>query len=72
MSKIIDGLTKKDDEQLYVPVKARRRTRVAELDPEYRKRKFDEVEKSISVEEAYGEADRCLRCYRISLVVTDR
>ncbi|HOR01015.1 MAG TPA: FAD-dependent oxidoreductase [Anaerolineae bacterium] len=33
---------------------------------------FDEVEQGITPEEALMEADRCLRCYRIMLVATER
>ena len=33
---------------------------------------FDEVEMGLSAEEALLEADRCLRCYRIMLVATER
>jgi formate dehydrogenase beta subunit len=31
-------------------------------------RDFDQVEKSISPEDALLEADRCLRCYRIVMI----
>ncbi|MCE5258341.1 MAG: FAD-dependent oxidoreductase [Chloroflexi bacterium] len=33
---------------------------------------FDEVEQGLSPEDALLEADRCLRCYRILLVATDK
>jgi len=33
---------------------------------------FDEVEGGLSPEDALLEADRCLRCYRIFLVETER
>jgi formate dehydrogenase beta subunit len=33
---------------------------------------FEEVEKPISVEEAYHEADRCMRCYRVYSVITEQ
>ena len=33
---------------------------------------FEEVEQAITPEEALLEADRCLRCYRIILLATER
>jgi formate dehydrogenase beta subunit len=41
------------------------------LDPEERKRSFDEVEAGYKVNEATGEAERCLRCYRIGMIALD-
>ncbi|HUO97071.1 MAG TPA: hypothetical protein VMU01_00290, partial [Rhizomicrobium sp.] len=41
-----------------------------ELDPNIRKQMFEEVERPISTEEAYREAKRCLRCYRVYSIVT--
>jgi formate dehydrogenase beta subunit len=38
------------------------------LEPEERKRSFDEVETSYKVNEATNEAERCLRCYRIGMI----
>ena len=38
------------------------------LDPEARKRTFDEVEAGYRINEATGEAERCLRCYRIGMI----
>ena len=38
------------------------------LDPEERKRSFDEVEAGYKVNEATDEAERCLRCYRIGMI----
>ncbi|MBM4312574.1 MAG: FAD-dependent oxidoreductase, partial [Deltaproteobacteria bacterium] len=38
------------------------------LDPEARKRTFDEVESGYRINEAAGEAERCLRCYRIGMI----
>jgi formate dehydrogenase beta subunit len=38
------------------------------LDPEERKRIFDEVEQGFKLNEAVGEAARCLRCYSIGMV----
>ncbi len=58
-------------ESVEIPVENLYRVEVKELDPNVRKRIFDEVEKPISTEEAYHEASRCLRCYRIYSVVTE-
>jgi formate dehydrogenase beta subunit len=38
--------------------------------PKSRKHMFEEVERTISQEEAYREATRCMRCYRIYSVIT--
>lgn len=38
------------------------------LDPEARKQTFDEVEAGYKINEASGEAERCLRCYRIGMI----
>ena len=43
-----------------------------ELDPEVRKQMFEEVEKTISAEDAYKEAKRCMRCIRIYSVITEQ
>jgi formate dehydrogenase beta subunit len=50
---------------------AQYRIDIPELAPEIRKKTFEEVEKPISAEEAYHEASRCLRCYRVYSVVTE-
>lgn len=55
-----------------VPVKLEYRVHHPELDPEVRRTMFEEVEATISDEQAYREAKRCLRCYRIYSVVTER
>ncbi len=52
------------------PVKSEYRVHHPELDPNIRKQMFEEVERSISAEEAYREAKRCLRCYRVYSVIT--
>lgn len=54
-----------------IPVKLEYRVHHPELDPEVRKYMFEEVEHTISQEEAYHEARRCMRCYRIYQVVTE-
>ena len=38
------------------------------LDPEERKHTFQEVEQGFKTSEAIGEAERCLRCYRIGMI----
>ncbi len=52
------------------PVRNAYRVHNPELDPELRKTMFEEVEQTISPDDAYEEAQRCLRCYRIYSVVT--
>jgi formate dehydrogenase beta subunit len=54
-----------------IPVKVQYRVHHPELDPEVRKYMFEEVEHTISAEEAYRETRRCMRCYRIYSVITD-
>jgi formate dehydrogenase beta subunit len=55
-----------------IPVKSEYRVHHPELDPEIRKQMFEEVEQPISAEAAYKEAKRCMRCYRLYSVITDR
>ena len=54
------------------PVRSMHRVHHPELSPEIRKQMFEEVEKTISSEDAYHEASRCLRCYRIYSVITEQ
>lgn len=42
-----------------------------ELDPRTRRALFEEVEQTISPDQAYHEASRCLRCYTIASVATE-
>jgi formate dehydrogenase beta subunit len=53
-----------------LPVRLEYRVHHPELDPEVRRTMFEEVETTISDAEAYREARRCLRCYRIYSVIT--
>ncbi|SFC18638.1 FAD-dependent oxidoreductase [Tropicimonas isoalkanivorans] len=53
-----------------MPVRNAYRVHNPELDPELRKKMFGEVEQTISEQDAYAEAQRCMRCYRIYSVVT--
>jgi len=50
----------------------RERVRPQERPTDERVDDFDEVERGITPEEALMEADRCLRCYRIILLATER
>ncbi len=45
---------------------------VPELEASERIKSFDEVDRVISKETAYAEANRCLRCYRLYSVVTEK
>jgi len=54
------------------PVRNEYRVHHPELDPEVRKLMFEEVEQTISDAEAYREARRCMRCYRVYSVITDQ
>jgi formate dehydrogenase beta subunit len=45
-----------------------KRAHLPMLDPEERKRPFEEVEAGYSAPEAIGAAARCLRCYRVGMV----
>ena len=46
------------------------RVELKELAPEERRHNFAEVEQTMTQEEAWAEAARCMRCYRIYSVVT--
>ena len=48
-----------------------KRARVTEIPPESRTGNFDEVEQTMSREEAWDEASRCMRCYRVISVLTE-
>ena len=58
------------DDVVETPVRNMYRVHNPELDPELSKHMFEEVEQTISDREAYAEAHRCMRCYRIYSVVT--
>jgi formate dehydrogenase beta subunit len=72
MSQLLRSIRKLNPEYVDKPVKHIYRVKARELDPEVRKQIFEEVEKPISVEEAYQEANRCMRCYRVYSVVTEK
>ncbi len=52
------------------PVRNGYRVHNPALDPDLRKKMFGEVEQTISLEDAYTEAQRCMRCYRLYSVIT--
>jgi formate dehydrogenase beta subunit len=60
------------DDAVEVPVKPQYRVHHPELDPSVRRQMFEEVEQTISPEQAYREAKRCMRCYRTYSVITER
>ena len=72
MSELLKDINEHDTDYLAVPVRATKRIIADEIDPDVRKKIFEEVEKNITVEQAYEEANRCLRCYRVSLAITDK
>lgn len=71
MRQIISEFKILSNEWLDVPIQRKYRVEVKTLDPETRKRLFDEVEEPITTEQAYREAERCLRCYRAYSVITE-
>lgn len=71
MREIINKYKTMTDEWLETPVKHLYRVPVQEMDPETRKSIFNEVEQTITPDEAYHEAGRCLRCYRVYALVTE-
>ena len=59
------------DDAAPAPAKPRQpRVGVRELAPGARARNFDEVEQTMTREEAWSEASRCMRCYRVLSVIT--
>jgi formate dehydrogenase beta subunit len=72
MSQLLEQLKDIDEMGIRAPVHVEYRVTARELDPKVRKDLFEEVEKPITQEEAYREANRCMRCYRVYSVVTER
>ena len=71
MSDLIRQAKLMDVQKDRVPQKLKsQRVQVHELDPQVRCHNFDEVEQTMTQEEAWIEASRCMRCYRIYSVVT--
>lgn len=71
MRQLINNYKVLSKEWMEPPVEHKYRVEVHEMDPEVRRERFEEVEKTISAEEAYREAERCLRCYRVYSVLTE-
>jgi formate dehydrogenase beta subunit len=70
MSRIVQSI--QDNDKVQAPIKPQYRLKVQELDPQTRRKIFEEVEKPIKPEDAYKEAERCMRCYRVYSVTTER
>jgi formate dehydrogenase beta subunit len=71
MRQIINEFKMLKKEWIDTPVQHKYRVEIQTLDPQLRKQLFDEVEEPITTRQAYNEAERCLRCYRIYSVVTE-
>lgn len=72
MSRLVEAIQPMISKGVSIPIRHEYRVKVKELDPQVRTRMFAEVEKPISVEEAYHEAERCMRCYRVYSVITEQ
>ncbi len=72
MSQLIGMVDQLSKEPVKVPVQHQYKVQIQELDPRERRRIFEEVEKPITLEEAYREANRCMRCYRVYSVITEK
>lgn len=72
MSRLVADIQPLIRKGVSIPIKHEYRVKIKELDPEVRKKMFEEVEKPISVDEAYHEAARCMRCYRVYSVITEQ
>ncbi len=72
MSQLVAAVQPMIASGVQIPVRHEYRVKVRELDPEVRRQIFTEVEKPIEVDEAYHEAARCMRCYRVYSVITER
>ncbi len=72
MSRLVDDVQPMIRTGVSIPIKHEYRVKIRELDPDVRKKMFEEVEKPISMEEAYREANRCMRCYRVYSVITEQ
>lgn len=59
-----------DSKCIEVPVIQKERVNFRELYPDERKKVFDEVDQNVTAEEAYNEAKRCMRCFRVYSVIT--
>lgn len=60
------------NEEAPAPLKVKReRAAVTELHPLARAKNFQEVEQTMTREEAWSEANRCMRCYRVFSLLTE-
>ncbi|NLH81337.1 MAG: FAD-dependent oxidoreductase [Phyllobacteriaceae bacterium] len=71
MRKLLNDNKMMAGECFEAPVAHKYRIDIPSLSPEERRGTFAEVEKPITAEDAYREAARCLRCYRVYSVVTE-
>ncbi|TVQ35714.1 MAG: oxidoreductase [Geminicoccaceae bacterium] len=72
MRRLLNDNTMLAEDAVELPVKPQYRAHHPELDAAVRSQMFEEVEQTISIEAAYREANRCMRCYRIYSVITER
>ncbi|MBQ7457311.1 MAG: FAD-dependent oxidoreductase [Desulfovibrio sp.] len=70
MSELIKDAHLMDEDECVSQKVPTKRVDVHELAPAERAQSFDEVEQTMTQEEAWKEASRCMRCYRIYSVVT--
>ena len=68
-SSIIRALRLLDEEDA-CPREKQSRMKPGELEPKDRAHNFGEVERCLTTQEAWREAERCMRCYRIISVIT--
>ena len=60
------------EDNLPVPGREKQaRVELRELNPAEREHNFREVEQTMTQEEAWAEASRCMRCYRVLSVLTE-
>ena len=69
-SEWIQGAKLMDDGKPAPSKPKQERVKVHEREPMERNCNFEEVEQTMSREEAWEEAKRCMRCYRVFSVVT--
>ncbi len=70
LSEWIQGAKLMDDGKPAPSKPKQERVKVHEREPMERNCNFEEVEQTMSREEAWEEAKRCMRCYRVFSVVT--
>ncbi len=72
MSELVAAVQPMTATGVKIPVRHEYRIKIPELNPEVRRQIFEEVEKPICIEDAYREAHRCMRCYRVYSVITEQ